>query len=83
MIFLLRDHLVYLHEEHGRWPTRDDYIFTTAISITQNVPFKLFIPMRFIDRQFVFDESHRSLLDYPISLAHLSNGLGHFKTFLP
>ena len=83
MIILQRDHLVYLQEEHGRWPTRDDHIFTTAISITQNVPFKLFIPIQYIERGYVYDESHRSLLDNPIPLAHLSNGLGRFKTFLP
>lgn len=83
MVIIQKNHIIYLQEEHGRWPTRDNYLFTTAVSITQNVSFKLFIPIHYLDRHYVFDESHRSLLENPIPLALLSNGLCRFKTFLP
>jgi len=83
MIILQRNYIIYLQEEHGRWPSRDDHILTTAFSITQGVTFKLFIPIHYFDRQGILDESPRSLLENSIPLNLFADGVCHFKTILP
>ena len=83
MIILQKNYLIYLQEEHGWWPSRDDHILTTAFSIKQGVTFKLFIPLHYFNRQNIFDESPRSLLENSIPLTFFANGVCQFKTILP
>jgi hypothetical protein len=68
MIILQQDCQVYIQEEIGRWPTRDDYLLTLCINLESQHTFRLFIPVSFMDRSAVYDESPRCPLRTPFSL---------------
>jgi hypothetical protein len=42
-------HPIFIKEEIGRLPTREDLITTTSVAINPNIKFPLFIPIRHID----------------------------------
>lgn len=70
-IIIQNGHIVYIRQEFGRWPTRDDYITTTAISLVLNNSFRLFLPIRQMDRYGIIDNSPPSLFRNPLPLAHV------------
>ena len=71
MIITQQHHTIYIQEELGRWPTRDDYIATTAYSLTLNIKFRLFIPVHQIDQYGIHDESPLSPFRNPIPLVQI------------
>lgn len=57
ILFRQRHHLVYVDKEFGRWPSRDNFIATYAISIPTNVSFRLFLPVQMMDHCGLYDEA--------------------------
>ena len=71
MLILQQNHLVYIGEEVGRWPSREDYLLTHSISLTTNNSFQLFIPIRQIDRFGIRDDNPLSPFSNPIPLVQI------------
>ena len=53
MGIIVDDDVIYIAEELGRWPTREDYVVTFSISMESGNRFRLFIPTRYLDRKSV------------------------------
>lgn len=56
MLVLQGGHLLFILEEFGRLPTRDNLITTLSIAINSGVTFPLFIPIAHIDTQEFSEE---------------------------
>lgn len=69
MMIYHQGQLIFIQQEHGRWPTRDNYIITTAFRITTKKPFLLFIPLHKINRIGVHDENPLSPFDRTLLLS--------------
>lgn len=82
-VIIQNSHVVYIQNELGRWPTRDDYLTTTAISLIFNNSFRLFLPVRQMDRQGLIDYSDPSPFRNPLPLAHIVTRTHQLKDFLP
>ena len=83
VMFLQGSHLIYIQAEHGRWPTRDNFISCTAINIHFDLTFRLFIPVELISRQGIIDESPHSPFTSPIPFVKISNGYARYKIAHP
>ena len=49
--------LIFIQQEHGCWPTHNNYIITTAIRLNTKKPFLSFIPLYKINQVGVHDEN--------------------------
>jgi len=68
-IIIQQEARVYIGEEIGRWPDREDYLLTISIDLNTRRTFSLFIPVDLFDRSYVCDDAPRSPLRTPFSLA--------------
>ena len=68
MMICCQDRHIFLGEEIGRWPAREDYLLVIALNFESQSTFRLFIPVSQIDPLCVYDESPRSPLRTPVSL---------------
>ena len=69
MGIIVDDDVIYIAEELGRWPTREDYVVTFSISMESGNRFWLFIPTRYLSLRNVDDESPPSPLRSPITIS--------------
>jgi hypothetical protein len=83
MIALQQKHLIYIGEELGRWPSREDYITTYAVSISTNNSFRLFIPIQLVDRYGIHDSSPLSPFSNPIPLNETVQAYYRLKPLFP
>ena len=69
MAVVVEDDIIYIHEELGRWPTREDYVVTHSISIHSGNTFRLFIPTHYLSPYNLRDESTPSPLRSPLTIS--------------
>ena len=65
-------HLIYIGEELGRWPSRDDLIATISVDLIHGNLFPLFIPVAYFKRLNILDSNTSSP---PLSLVPFSKNL--------
>jgi hypothetical protein len=66
-------HPVFIREEFGRLPAREDLITTISIAVNPHITFPLFIPIRHIDVQGLQDEAIRTPYQETTPFLHLIN----------
>lgn len=72
-VILIQNRLIYLQEEHGRWPSNDGHIAVTAINISDDISFILFLPAPLVDRRDLYDASPPSPFYMPILLSQYTS----------
>jgi len=83
MIFIQNHNIIYIQEEFGRWPTRDDYIVTSAVSLSLNNTFRLFLPVHQVDRYGLLDNSPLSPFNNPLPLTQVIQESRRLKNAIP
>ena len=68
MMLICQGYRIFLCEEIGRWPTREDYLVLIALNLETQSTFRLFVPISHVDPLCIYDESPRSPLHSPLSL---------------
>lgn len=83
MVIARGSQTVFIQEEHGRWPTREDCILTTAFNFSNENPFLLLIPLHHIDPTGIHDDTPLSPFQHPVSLQQYLNDTDHVDNTLP
>ena len=73
MIIMQQDSTVYIQEEIGRWPCREDFIATHSVNLQTGTTFRLFIPAHQTYELGIQDDTPRSPFRTPITLTELIN----------
>ena len=68
LLIIQNGNIVYIQEELGRWPSRDNYITTSAVSLSRLNSFRLFLPVHQVDRYGIRDDSPMSPFSNPLPL---------------
>ena len=56
-LFVQQNHVIWIMEEVGRWPSQQDHVATVAFDITTGRTFTLLIPLSYLDMAGVQEES--------------------------
>ena len=73
MVILQQDGQIYISEEIGRWPTREDLILTVSVNLRTSGTFSLFIPTDLFNHSNMCDYSPHCLLRTLFSLLEVVN----------
>ena len=83
MVIAHQSHIVFIQEEHGRWPGREDRLLTTAFNFSTETPFLLLIPLQYIDHTGVHDDTPPSPFQSLVSLQQYLRDADHVDSSLP